>query len=77
MAPVIHQAAAALGWGGLLVIDPGDPYEETTRSTWALMSPDDILSRFPVLGHAARELPARPSLPLWTDDYSNLFRILR
>ena len=59
----------------ILIKNPGDDDYGIESSTWALMTDSSLfLSQADVLENA-QELPA-PG-PLWTDDYSSTFEILK
>jgi hypothetical protein len=50
----------------------------TTYSDWVLLSPDpSILNSLPASTGGLRSAALKPDLALWTDDYSNLFWVLR
>ncbi len=52
--------------------------EGMSPSTWALLAlREDDLPRFLLKNSLWRKPQARPGLPAWTDDFSNLFQLLR
>ena len=73
--PVVDKLAETLGKHSLLVSTESEGRYNIFPSRWALLSSEAITS--PAILNAARKLAARPGLRVWTDDYNNLFRILR
>ena len=72
--PVVRAAAEHFGLDMLLV--ESDSGERLSESTWVLLARGDVLRRIPGLADTATtETPA--TVPLWRDDYSNLFRIVK
>lgn len=74
LAPVVERLGRELGKHRLLVSTEKDEDKSTYSTRWALLS-----SRpFPAaIRDAGQELTSRPGLRLWTDDYNNLFQILK
>ena len=74
LAPVVSAVAEALGKHAVIVENGADLERRVFPARWALLS-----SRpFPPAIIAAAAEPARlPGLRVWTDDYSNLFQILK
>jgi hypothetical protein len=59
-------------------------YDETVDewwlypSTWALLSYDETMLTLPELSFGARSISSKaPRVPLWTDDFTSLFQILK
>jgi len=76
--PVVAQAAAAFGKTALVYdfdTDPDDPV--CFACSWALIMDSAALDAHPGLRQYARVLHPDPKFRTWTDDYSNLFGILR
>ena len=74
--PVVQAAAAAFHKPALLLRTPGDAGKVTYSADWVLASEDGDFLRY------AREAGAIPAVSrgparLWTDDYSNLFQLIR
>ena len=67
LAPVVAKLAAALGKTAAQVVSPGDEKAQTLLATWILVGSN---LEFP-------RVAARDDLRLWTDDYSNLFQVLK
>jgi SAM-dependent methyltransferase len=77
LAPVVHRIAGALGKQDGIVEDAGNPAAATFPSTWVLVSSrEGVFRQSPIQG-AVKPVEDRPRLRIWTDDYSNLFQILR
>jgi spermidine synthase len=73
--PVVEKLANTLGRRALLVSADSDESRKIYRSKWALLSQTVLTS--PALQEAAEDLAARPGLRIWTDEYNNLFQILK
>ena len=74
--PIVELAAKALG-KETRVIDTDDEDDiGEFGSTWILVADHPFFLR-PEMRDAGSMLLARNELRLWTDDYSNLFRILK
>ncbi len=75
--PVVRQLADRFKRSSIVVdTDDGDG-DGTFGSTWVLVTLNQTFLATPEVAAAAREAPLRSDLRLWTDDYSNLFRILK
>jgi predicted methyltransferase len=70
LSPVVERLAAAIGRTAYLVADQGDPANWLFPSYWALVPMDETPA-------GGKPIAPRPEFPVWTDDYSNLLRILR
>ena len=77
LAPVVHRIDEALGKQDRLVEDPGNPSTATFQSSWVLVSGGAGIFDQTEIRAAAKRVEDRPRLRVWTDDYSNLFQILR
>jgi spermidine synthase len=78
--PVVARHAARIGWSAVAVPnEEGDGTEGTLPSDWVLMAETpgrlDRLDRF----RTVRKRPPRddPTLPVWTDEYASLLRVLK
>ena len=71
--PVLRYSAAARGLFGFLIHNPRAEDKGITNADWV------ILTRNPQLLERLRPfaLPLKPKYQQWTDDYSNLVRLLR
>jgi SAM-dependent methyltransferase len=77
LAPVVRAGAEPLGLHARVVDNDGDEDQEIYASTWVLLCKDEPFFRAEAFLDNADvgRLPAR-TIP-WTDDFSNLFRILK
>ncbi len=75
LAPVVEKVAETLGKH--VVIITNDPEEDRKyhRARWALISSKSITD--PAILDAADEPTTRQTFRVWTDDYNNLFQILK
>jgi hypothetical protein len=74
--PVVRALAGALGLRAALVDSRAEG--AVWSSDWVLLVRDPSLLLDPEVDRAALPLAVgEPGLPLWTDDYSNLLRVLR
>jgi hypothetical protein len=74
LAPVVKQSAAATGMQARVVDTVGDVARIYYGATWVLASRGaEIFSRAS-MGTAK---PIEQTLPVWTDDYSSIYRVMR
>lgn len=72
LTPVVAAAAASLGKRAVEVSSPADPAEQVLAADWLLVAgPNAALA-----AHLGEPLAAT-NLRVWTDDYSNLFQVLK
>jgi hypothetical protein len=76
LAPVLGGLARSLGLHGIHIYRPWRP-EASASSDWVLLSRDPTVFSIPEIAQAFAPLSEDDSLPLWTDDYSNLLRVVR
>ncbi len=75
--PVLKAAAARFGKDARVVDDDSDVDRDTYGTTWVLFAgAPDVFAREPLAG-AVEPLAAERPVRLWTDDYSDLSRILK
>jgi spermidine synthase len=75
--PVLREAAARFGRHARLVDEDSDDGRGVYGSTWVLIADDpEVFERAP-LAAAAEALESDKRVRLWTDDYSDLWRILK
>jgi hypothetical protein len=77
LAPVVAEVAWWFNARGVLVNQPGAAIDETSQSTWALLTRQGGALDEACLMKAAKPLARRPGLRMWTDDYSNLYQIMK
>jgi len=75
LAPVVDSLVRKLGKFAIMITNDRDEDREIYTATWALISSRPINDAASL--DAAEELPHRPELRPWTDDYNNLFQILK
>jgi hypothetical protein len=75
--PVVWNLADHFHLNRAVIEDPGDG-RFTSASTWVLLAGDPSVLSVPAIAGRAKPLAGyTTSLRLWTDEYSNLFQILR
>jgi SAM-dependent methyltransferase len=75
--PVVGRAAESMGKAAVVVDTEDDEESGIYGATWILVSADRRWFDSPSMKEAAAPVAAREDVRLWTDDYSNLFRILK
>jgi SAM-dependent methyltransferase len=76
LAPVVKRIADELGLHVALVSDDAED-DDLARTDWVLVSRDQALLARPEIAKFAAEIEGIPGLGVWTDDFNNLFRILK
>ncbi|HYN64599.1 MAG TPA: fused MFS/spermidine synthase [Candidatus Limnocylindrales bacterium] len=77
LAPVVEKIALAKGLHAVLVGDQPDKSTNLDATDWVLVSRDpQALMREPIRGATSRPEPI-PGLEPWTDEFSNLFGVLK
>jgi SAM-dependent methyltransferase len=76
LAPVLERAATTLGKRAILVESEDDDQEKCFSTTWVLLTSNPAVFDAPQY-KSAQPLPPAPWLRVWTDDYSNLFKVLK
>src|SRR6266704_3386425 len=77
LVPVVQQAALALSLEVRQVESDDDDEAGVYRSDWMLLSASPAPFEGELLKEAAERIDAVPRVRLWTDDYSDLYRILK
>jgi spermidine synthase len=76
LAPLARQIAHAFDLHGGIVIDrPKEPIYDD--SDWVLLSRNDKVLSQPEIAARLKSLDDQKPVRLWTDDYSNLFQLIR
>jgi SAM-dependent methyltransferase/small basic protein len=75
--PVLKEAAETLGKEVRLVDDDSNDEKGTYGTTWVLFADSAAAFEQPPLAGAVEALTAERSIRLWTDDYSDLYGILK
>ena len=73
--PVVDRLGAALGKYAVLISSAEDETEEIYSSDWVLMTTEPLTD--PNIVKASARLRSNPGMRVWTDDYNNLFQILK
>ena len=78
VAPVVHRLAQEVGLISREVVAPGDKATHSQDSQWVLISRSEAIFDHEKLHSAAKPDPATVNAaPLWTDQYHDLFSILK
>ena len=76
LVPVVAGIAAANGMQAVWIHDEGDD-ALANRSDWVLVSNNRALLASPRIADAASPITPHPEWSVWTDDFNNLFEVLR
>ena len=74
--PVVRQAANSLSLP-MCVVDRNEGGEAVWATTWVLLSRDASVLAIPEIARACARREEGPRVRLWTDDYSNLFSVIK
>ena len=77
LGPVVAMAASEQHRRAMLISYDGNGLFEEMSSDWALVTSRPNFFEIPGLREAAREIDPIPGLRMWSDDYSNLYKVLR
>ena len=77
LAPIVEQLAADAGYEAVLVHNHEDSDEAILAADWVLVTNNQAVLRNPAITVHARAIVSLPGLRLWTDDYNNLFSVLK
>jgi hypothetical protein len=77
LVPVVAQHAKDLGKSAVTIDDDAADADYLFETTWVLLSADSSLFRRAEFDKAADPARTRAGLRPWTDDYSNLFQIVK
>ena len=76
LAPVVKRIADELGLQVALISDDAED-SDLARTDWVLVARDQALLERPEIAKFASEIETIPGLGVWTDDFNNLFKILK
>jgi SAM-dependent methyltransferase len=76
LAPVVKRVADELGVHVALIADDAEE-SDLARTDWVLVTRDKALLEHPEIAKFTTEIADIPGLGVWTDDFNNLFRILK
>jgi protein-L-isoaspartate O-methyltransferase len=76
LAPVVKQIADDLGLHAALIVDEA---QDTvfSKTDWVIVTRDKALVENEAIAQKASAIDAIPGLRLWTDDFNNLYQILK
>lgn len=74
LAPVLKRTTDYFGIDGMLITEPDS---DSYSTEWFLVTADPELRKHPQIAPQVTPIEEIPGLGLWTDDYNNLFQILR
>ena len=81
LAPVVRMVAESRGMAAALIEhEPTDAQEENellSNSDWVIVTRDLSVMKLPEIAVRVKEIALPPGATLWTDDYNNLFRVLK
>jgi hypothetical protein len=77
LAPVVKRIAAEYGLHTALVVDEGDEHGSLAKTDWVIVSRDPRRLAHRDIASATTEIADMPNLRVWTDDFNNLFQILK
>jgi hypothetical protein len=75
--PVIQRAVEKFQKAALLIEDEEDDEGTCFGTTWVLVTANPEYFKQAAFQGVGHPLEPKPGVPIWTDDYSNMFRILR
>ena len=75
--PVVKAEGESFGMTVKMIKNDGDRSQEIYAAAWTLISTDQQFFEQDGLKGVVQEIPARAELPLWTDDYSSVFSVLK
>lgn len=75
--PVVQRAAESLGKRAIVVHNDQDAENDILPATWVLVSDRPQFPNEDEVKQAGIPLERRSDVRVWTDDYSNLFQVLR
>jgi hypothetical protein len=76
LAPVVKRIATQLGLQVVLIDDDAKD-SELSSTDWVLVTRSKTLLKKPEIAQYAGKIDDIPGLPVWTDDFNNLFQILK
>jgi hypothetical protein len=77
LAPVSVQLANAFGYPSKSILNGSDDDECISTANWVLITRNSAFLNLPLLAKNEQPVTIPAGLRLWTDDYNNLFQILK
>jgi len=75
--PVVEQIVRDAGFQAVLVLDRPHATDLTAPSDWVLVTRSTTFLRLPEIAACSTLIVPRSRLPVWTDQFSNVFQILK
>jgi spermidine synthase len=75
--PVVEGLRLRLNMEAVLISNKKDERLKTNAANWVLVASDKSFLEFPEIKRSSRPLSAKRERRVWTDDYNNLFQILK
>ena len=76
LVPIVDALGKARGMHAVWIADDGDD-ALTSRSDWVLLTSGGSVLDRPDIADNATAITSRPDWRLWTDDFNNLFQVLK
>lgn len=78
LVPIVARNADELGRRAMVVEDEGEDADYLSATTWVLLSDsDEAFHRSEFAGASMEPAASKAKIRTWTDDYSNLFQVLK
>ena len=77
LAPVVQAIAGAHGLASVLVHDDAEASPHLRATDWVLVARHAATFKHSAIGSAATPITPRPELGVWSDDFNNLFAVLK
>ena len=77
LAPVIRQLAEDAGYEAVMIADRSDDNPYSSHSDWVIVTRNRDFLSDPEVVKKRVAIEQIPGMKIWTDDYSNLFQILK
>ena len=75
--PVLALAAEQLNLPGAIIVQDAPTGPMSSASTWVLLTRNQALLNAPEIAAIKRDMQKKPGVRIWTDDFGNLFQVLR
>ena len=75
--PVIKRIADYFNLSTSLISDSPSEESPLSNTDWVLVTRSQVLLQQSLLSESASEIDKIPHLPIWTDSFNNLFRVLK
>jgi hypothetical protein len=77
LAPVTLQLARSFGYPAISILSGSDDDECISTANWVLITRNSEFLNLPIVAKDEQSVTIPSGLRLWTDDYNNLFQILK